>query len=146
MTLGYTALGAVLMLIGLGVGAIVSPPLIAQRIGVFDEIHCSKLTVSTKYGKPVIVLGAGEEDGGGIVLFNPTWTQAAILHVDQVGGRLALHNAKGNPMIALSPNEEGSFVGLYNADKQRGIYLSTDQKRGRFIGIFNEKVSRGDLY
>ena len=35
-------LGAIIMLIGLTVGAIVSPPLIAQRNGVFDEIECSK--------------------------------------------------------------------------------------------------------
>ena len=41
--LGYTVLGAMIMPIG--IGSIVSPPLIAQRDGVFGEIECSKLTV-----------------------------------------------------------------------------------------------------
>ena len=40
---GYTLLGALIMLIGIGVGAIVSPPLIAQRNAVFDEIVCNQL-------------------------------------------------------------------------------------------------------
>ena len=45
------ALGAVIMLIGLAVGAIVSPPLIAQRNGVFDKIQCTGLTVVDEDGK-----------------------------------------------------------------------------------------------
>ena len=64
-------LGAVIMLIGLAVGAIVSPPLVAQRNGVFDDIVCSKLTVVDKIvcreievvdqdGTPAIVLEAEE--------------------------------------------------------------------------------------
>ena len=55
---GYMILGAVIMLVGLGVGAIVSPPLIAQRNGVFGEIKCTKLEVVNKYGKPAIRLEA----------------------------------------------------------------------------------------
>ena len=35
--LGYTIMGAAMMLIGIAVGLIVSPPLIAQREGVFDK-------------------------------------------------------------------------------------------------------------
>ena len=35
---GYTVLGALIMLVGIGVGSIVSPPLIAQRDGVFGEL------------------------------------------------------------------------------------------------------------
>ena len=42
-------LGAVIMLIGLMVGAIVSPPLIAQKDDVFGDIQCTKLTVPVDY-------------------------------------------------------------------------------------------------
>ena len=49
-------LGAVVMLIGLAVEAIVSPPLGAQRNSVFDEIRYSKLAVVDKGGNRAIVL------------------------------------------------------------------------------------------
>ena len=39
------------MLMGLAVGVIISPPLIAQRSGGIDEIVCSKLTIVDKYGR-----------------------------------------------------------------------------------------------
>ena len=57
---GYTALGAVIMLIGIGAGSIVSPPLIAQRDGVFGEIECTRLTVFDKAGKAAILLYTNE--------------------------------------------------------------------------------------
>lgn len=46
--LGYMALGAGIMLVGLVIGAIVSPPLIAQRNGVFDKIVCREIEVVDK--------------------------------------------------------------------------------------------------
>ncbi len=49
-------LGAVIMLVGLAVGAIVSPPLIAQRNGVFDKISCRTLEVVDENGNLAIVL------------------------------------------------------------------------------------------
>ena len=59
--LGYTVLGAVIMLIGIGVGTIVSPSLVAQRNSVFGEIECTGLTVVDTAGNPAVVLGAGEQ-------------------------------------------------------------------------------------
>ena len=49
-------LGAGIMLIGLAVGTIVSPPLIAQRNGVFDKITCRELEVLDENGNEAIVL------------------------------------------------------------------------------------------
>ena len=49
-------LGAVIMLVGLAVGAIVSPPLIAQKNGVFDKITCRELEVLDENGNLAIVL------------------------------------------------------------------------------------------
>ena len=56
-------LGAVIMLVGLAVGAIVSPPLIAQRAGVFGEIQCTSLTVVDNDGKVAVVLEADKGSG-----------------------------------------------------------------------------------
>ena len=53
--LGYMVLGAVIMAVGIGLGAVVSPPLIAHRNGVFDEVVCGKLTVVNEKGIGEIV-------------------------------------------------------------------------------------------
>lgn len=53
--------GAGIMLIGLVVGAIVSPPLIAQHNGVFDEIICQNLRVVDDNGNTGIHLVATED-------------------------------------------------------------------------------------
>ena len=37
--IGYTVLGAVIMLVGISVGSIIHPPLNAQRDGSFDEVR-----------------------------------------------------------------------------------------------------------
>ena len=51
----YTALGALIMLFGLGAGALLGPPLIAQRKNVLDDLKCSSLTVVDAFGNPAIV-------------------------------------------------------------------------------------------
>ena len=56
----YTALGAVIMLIGMGVGSTLTPPLIAQRNSVFDTITCRTLKVVDKVGKEKVALIAYE--------------------------------------------------------------------------------------
>ncbi len=55
-------LGAVIMLIGFAVGAIVSPPLLAQREGVFGEILCTGVTVMGKNEKAAIRLGSYDDN------------------------------------------------------------------------------------
>ena len=49
-------LGAVIMLVGLVIGAIVSPPLIAQKNGVFNKITCREFEVLDENGNEAIVL------------------------------------------------------------------------------------------
>ena len=56
----YTALGALIMLIGMGIGAMVSPPLIAQRGDVLGEIQCTGLTVM--FGKLNFVVARTEKN------------------------------------------------------------------------------------
>ena len=54
--LSYTALGAMIMSIGLGLGAIVTVPLIAQKTDVFDDIQCKSLTIMNENGRAAITL------------------------------------------------------------------------------------------
>ena len=135
--LGYTVLGAVIMLVGLGLGAIVSPPLIAQRNGVFDEIECSKLTVVDKNDKLAIILAANEDENG-IVLLNQAGTMSARLSTDKDGSSLGLFNAEGERSIALLGTETGGIVALCDGDGQEGIYLVVNEL-ARFITVLNEE-------
>ena len=107
--LGYTVLGAVIMLVGLAVGAIVSPPLIAQRNGVFDEIQCSKLTVINKAGKRAVVLDAGEERNG-VNVFDKQEKPAVSLVADAKSNGMLIFDKANKPAVLINAGEAESQV------------------------------------
>ena len=112
----YTALGAFIMLIGLGIGAIVSPPLIAQREDVLGDLKCSSLTVVDMSGEPAVLLRTSElanrvivrnpsgQDGvrlsagkatNRVTVYNPEETNAVQLYADELANRVIIHNKVG---------------------------------------------------
>ena len=103
--LGYTALGAVIMLVGIGIGSIVSPPLIAQGDGVFDAIKCTKLIVADKAGKTAIRLDASE-DGNSVIVYDRA----------------------GKAAIQLSSLKETNGVIVYDKPEKVGVVLITAEK------------------
>ena len=111
--LGYTALGAVIMLVGIGIGSIVSPPLIAQRDGVFGEIECTKLTVVDNAGKPSIVLNVGKEKNV-VAIFDNAGKPAVSLFAGEEGGEeghgVVIFSKTGEAAIALAATEDGNRV------------------------------------
>lgn len=97
--LGYTALGALIMLIGIGAGSIVSPPLIAQRDGVFGEIQCTRLTVVDKAGNVAVFLGTFEEQGrwlSGVNIYDKRGKVAVALGTDKNGNGIGIYDKTGN--------------------------------------------------
>ena len=76
---GYTILGAVIMAVGIGIGAIISPSLTAQSNGVFDEIVCRKLTVVNEEG-----------------------TEKIVLEENLLGGEIRIYNMKNNPTFRVT--------------------------------------------
>lgn len=66
--LGYMALGAGILALGITIGQVITPGIEAQNNGVFDEIQCSKLTVVNKNGNEGVILVSLEEGSGVIVL------------------------------------------------------------------------------
>ena len=79
--LGYTILGAVIMLVGMSVGSILSPTLIAQNNGVFDEIQCTKLTVVNELGEKRMELQA-PKDMALFRIFHGDDTPFTLVHSD----------------------------------------------------------------
>ena len=135
--LGYTVLGAVIMLVGLGIGAIVSPPLIAQSDGVFDEIRCSKLTVVDKNGKPAIVL-ATIEGLNGVTIFDKAGKIAInLVSLNRRGNSITVANRAGGPAIFLGVTEDGNYVFVVNKAGKQAVGLSSDNELGNFVTIYD---------
>lgn len=87
----YTALGAVIMLIGIGIGAIVSP-ITAQSNRTFGEIQCAGLTVVDKEGRKLIELKNDGFDGAAINLYNLSGQEMMKLKVNHIQRVIRLYS------------------------------------------------------
>jgi len=142
----YTGLGAVIMLIGMGFGAIVSPPLIAQRNGVLGEIQCTELTVVDMSGAPAIVLRADEVLGNGVVIYNPAGTPAVLLVADGTGNSVAVADQSGEPALLLRTSELANRVIVRNPAGKDGVRLSAGKVTNR-VAVYNpEEANAVQLY
>ena len=104
-------LGAIIMLIGLAVGAIVSPPLIAQKDDVFGDIQCTGLTVVDKQGNVAVALDTDEH--GGVVGVYGKDGGSAGMGIGEHSGFVRVHRKDGG-RASMTTNEHGGFVGVAN--------------------------------
>ena len=132
----YTVLGAVIMLVGIGVGSIVSPPLIAQRDGAFGEIECTKLIVVDKAGKPAIRLDA-VEDGNGVIVYDKVGKAAIQLSSLKPNNGVVIYDKAEKTGIVLTAGEEGNHIALSDKAEKTGIVLIAGEK-GNHAVVFDE--------
>ena len=133
--LGYTILGAVIMSVGLGLGAIVTAPLIAQNNGVFDKVQCTTLMVVDKHGNPAVIIGANE-DGNGILLRNQAGKDAIVLHTQNSTNSLSIYDHAERETHALRSYKNGSDIVIFNETHAPAVGLavsSTPTKKGNAI-------------
>lgn len=116
----YTLLGTVTMLIGLAVGVIISPPLIAQRSGGLDEIVCSKLTIIDKYGRPAIVLDVTEESGNAIKIFNSEGYRGVQLSAGWAS-HFKISGSSGEEAFRVLATDQFTTMDINHGDKGTGI-------------------------
>ena len=132
----YTALGAAIMLIGIGVGSIVSPPLIAQDTpekGVFSEIECRRLVVRDKAGNKAVALYA-EALGNSVALYNSEGKRAVILSAGKRGrsNSVIIRNKSAKNTVNLSVSEQlGTSVSIRNPAGKGRIHLSARESGSR---------------
>ena len=138
----YTVLGAVIMLIGIGVGAIVSPPLIAQRDGVFDVIECNELIVRDSQGHIAVALRASEEANGIIILNKQKQKAISMLSTEEVGNWIMLSDKRGEAAISLF-NSEGkeltNWIRVHNPHNESYVGLWATKEIGNYILINDEQ-------
>ena len=141
--LGYTVLGAVIMLVGIGIGSILSPPLIAQRNGAFDKIICRELEVIDEKGNRVCRLYSRGE-GGIIRAIGKDGIREARLSVSEHGGTITAWGKEPlKRWIALEIREED--VRIKAQDKLLGnfAYLYVSDKWGAAVGVGRQKHEGG---
>ena len=123
-------LGAVMMLIGLAVGAIVSPPLIAQRNSVFDKVTCRELEVVNAKGKKAIRLISSEKSNG-IVIYNERGDSAVDLgSFFKEGNKIAVYNVSNSDKVGIGLSTSDELVNAMSLTNYYGkprIWLSVDE-------------------
>ena len=118
------ALGAGIMLIGMWVSPLISPPITAQHNGVFNEIQCRMLTVLNKQGKPAVRLVSSEIFGNKVIVLNNMGKLAvelgsiAALEKDaqknEMVNWVTVLNKQGKPAVELASTEYGGRVDVFN--------------------------------
>ena len=166
--LGYMALGAGILALGIIIGQWVTPDIEAQNNGVFDKITCRELEVVDKDGKKAIVLQSSEEGVSRIVVYESQNNRANVAGITMAVADYAnqviiadkTHNGEGiwlnswtatgpmNWVKVYPPGKEGGQVQLLAADEYSGVYIkqggisleSTDKKN--LISIDDVKASK----
>lgn len=107
--LGYMALGAGILAVGIMIGQFVTPDIEAQSNGVFDKITCREIEVVDKAGKRRAFLGRGvtplskgrELVGNTFQLFDKDGNKVIELSADDLANEIVLYDKKGNNAVRL---------------------------------------------
>ena len=135
--LGYMALGAGILALGIIIGQVVTPNIEAQSNGVFDKIQCRQLEVVNKHGEIAIELVAGANPNvvgsarrgqiSRVVLYDEQGKQGVSLECDNWYNQLIIAH-KQFPEIwglrAYSSKASTKHNGLSTAaQKRKGVII-----------------------
>ena len=123
--LGYMALGAGILALGIIIGQIITPDIEAQGNGVFDDITCRRLTVVDQNEKVAILLASDKESANAIVILDQNGKKAI--------GLTALNNEVGNAITILDQNEKMAIALSSFSDENGGnAVMVRDTLTGEF--------------
>ena len=141
--LGYTTLGAAIMLIGMWLSPLISPPVTAQHNGVFDKIQCTSLTVVDKQGQTAVKLVSDEEFGNRVTVFNEQGTPAVTLVSREEFNEVTVFNQQRNPAVGLTSDEElGNGVTIYNEQGNPAVDLASNEELGNRVDVYDKQGIR----
>ena len=142
--LGYMALGAGILALGIIIGQWGTPDIEAQSDGEFDKIICRELQVVDQDGKKTIVLQSNEDDNQ-VIVYEPQNKRANVVGVELVSSdfineikiRDKTHNISGiwlfswemfggenRVKVYQSNKTAGKRVELTASDTHRGVYIT----------------------
>ena len=112
--LGYMALGAGLLAVGIIIGQWGTPDIEAQSNGVFDKIACREIEVIDKDGNEAIRLYTTKH-GGDIRMYSKDGRIATMGIVDESGGSIFL-SGKGKSLdkgtVSMRTDEDGASLAV----------------------------------
>ena len=135
--LGYMALGAGIMAIGITIGQFITPNIEAQSNGVFGEIQCSKLTVVNEAGRTAIDLTSSQEKGNALILFSPAGRTAVALHTDGKVASIGMSN-NGGEGVVLFCSEDANGLQIFDEADESAITVVAAKGLGRVVTVSNE--------
>ncbi|MDE0043115.1 MAG: hypothetical protein OXT74_13845, partial [Candidatus Poribacteria bacterium] len=126
--LGYMAIGAGVLALGIIIGQFVAPDIEAQSNGVFDKITCRELEVVDKTGKRIAFLGRGvgqDIEGNGLEIFDKDGKPAITLVADNVINEVIIHDNDGDKGIQLFTSGCVSSIQVFEGrDKGFDLWIS----------------------
>lgn len=125
--LAYTMFGALLALVGVLFGSIISPPLIAQK--AVGEIVCTKLTVVDETGQPAIILVV-DKDGRSLSMMDKMKNSGITLNLGERDSALLFFNKTRNATANLGLNETGGYLSIGDMGKKGGVLLGVHEGTG----------------
>ncbi len=133
--LGYMALGAGILALGIIIGQVITPDIEAQSNGVFDKITCRELEVVDKDGLTGIKLIALGTTGNGIFVFNKQGEQAIEISVYDETNGINIRSLQGNPGIILGGSTKSNGMAIYSpkGDKESIVLGSMEDRNAIFF-------------
>ena len=107
--LGYMALGAGILAVGIAIGQFITPNIEARSNGVFDEITCRSLSVVDEKGKKRIFLQAQRSVGSAIV-YDKAGKPVIVLGTGENGNAILIRDKAGNQAAGLGAYEKGNAM------------------------------------
>ena len=145
--LGYMALGAGILAVGIIIGQVITPNIEAQQNGFFDTITCRELKVVDKNGKTAIrlstFLGANgvsildKNEKGAIVLSALEKSNEINIYDKNRAEAIALRTGEGVNNIAVK-DPEGKESFRFNAQPHRNDFIVYDKSSGAGIGFYSD--------
>ena len=137
--LGYMALGAGILALGIMIGQFVTPASEAQSNGVFDEITCRSLSVIDDKGQTAIQLDTSIFNS--VTVFDKVGNECILLADTSFGSTVTVYGRAGSKGIALgSSMVDGNGVAIFDKAGKMAIRLQADDE-GNDLQVLN----KGDL-
>ena len=149
--IGYTILGACIMLIGMSIDNLTSSPVTAQNDG---EITCQKLTFVNDRGVPLFYIETRGFDNE-LSIFNAlnfNWETNVVepkevmsLYSSSIHGNqliLLNHEHEDRPAVRLTASQRNNYVTLFNHEGKRAVRLGSNvgtDRNTNSVGIFNNE-------
>ena len=139
--LGYMALGARILALGIIIGQWGTPNIEAQSKGVLDKITCRELEVVDAEGKKAVVLVSTKE-GNGVCVYDKQERFASCLLSTMWGNDVSIYNRQGEVTVGLTSTPLVNSVSVYDKQGKEAISLSSTEKFGNELTITDQQTRK----